>query len=315
MKRRNRSRTRSRKRRATRRNKRLYGGADNDESKVTYVCSRSILKSCDVFSANDASSTKTTTVDISSIKDGSVVYVTGSAVPDFANKMGGINAKFILVSGDCDESIPDDIFPNEDAFKSFIESDKIIHWFSQNTVKDHPKLSKIPIGVDYHTITAVTPVDQEKELIGIKNAARPLKDRKPLCYSNFHINKDGKKFTGDRDSAINGVPKDLVFYEPGKVSRTDTWTHQAEYGFILSPHGNGLDCHRTWEALCLGSIPVVKTSPLDPLYNELPVLIVKEWSDVTKELLEETLRNYSAKTWNMDRITLKYWMDLIRSKK
>ena len=45
------------------------------------------------------------------------------------------------------------------------------------------------------------------------------------------------------------------------------------------------------------------------------VLIVKEWSDITKEMLEETLRKYSTKTWNMDRITLKYWMDLIRSKK
>jgi hypothetical protein len=282
---------------------------------VTYVCSKGILKSCDVVPADTSSSTQTSTVDISSIKDGSVVYVAGSAIPDFLGKMGSINAKFILVSGDCDASIPDDMFPTDDAFKAFIESDKIIHWFSQNAVKDHPKLSKIPIGVYYHGITDITPVDQEKELISIKNAARPLAERKPLCYSNFHINKDGKKFSANRDNAINGVPKDLVFYEPAQVSRTDTWNHQAEYAFILSPHGNGLDCHRTWEALCLGSIPVVKTSPLDPLYDELPVLIVKEWSDVTKELLEETLRNYSAKTWNMDRITLKYWMDLIRSKK
>ena len=30
-----------------------------------------------------------------------------------------------------------------------------------------------------------------------------------------------------------------------------------KYTFILSPAGIGLDCHRTWEALCLGCIPIV----------------------------------------------------------
>ena len=35
--------------------------------------------------------------------------------------------------------------------------------------------------------------------------------------------------------------------------------------FILSPRGNGLDCHRTWEALLLGCIVVTKTSTLDPI--------------------------------------------------
>jgi hypothetical protein len=31
--------------------------------------------------------------------------------------------------------------------------------------------------------------------------------------------------------------------------------------------------------LLLGSIPIVKTSPLDPLYKDLPVVIVKDWNE------------------------------------
>ena len=90
---------------------------------------------------------------------------------------------------------------------------------------------------------------------------------------------------------------------------------QSKYAFVISPHGNGLDCHRTWEALVLGCIPIVKTSKIDYLYENLPVLIVKDWSDITKELLEKTVHDFKNRTFQPDRVTMKYWMDLINSKK
>ena len=83
--------------------------------------------------------------------------------------------------------------------------------------------------------------------------------------------------------------------------------------FVLSPHGNGLDCHRTWEALCLGCIPIVKTSPLDSMYNELPVLIVNDWNDITIELLQKTVDEYKGREFRYEKLTLKYWMDMIKS--
>jgi hypothetical protein len=287
---------------------RMVGGTAVDEKDLKYVSSRGILKSCDVIPSDISSSTKTASIDIASIKDGSVVYVHGSAIPDFVGKLPSVNAKFILVSGDCDESVPDDVFPSDDDFKKFIESDKIIHWFSQNAVKEHPKLTKIPIGVYYHTLPDAP--GQEKELISVKDNAKRLADREVKCYSNFHFS-----MRPDREDAMNKVPKDLVYYEPTRVSISDTWKNQAKYAFVLSPHGNGLDCHRTWEALCLGCIPIVKTSPIDSVFDGLPVLIVKEWSDVTNELLEKTLKGFGKKEFKCDRLTLAYWMGLVRSKK
>jgi hypothetical protein len=293
--------------------RRTRGGGEADETAATYVSSRGILKSCDVKPSNISSSTGEASIDTSTVKDGSVVYVHGSAIPNFMTKLDSIKGKFILVSGDCDETIPDAVLPSEDEFNKFIGSDKIIHWFSQNAVKDHEKLTRIPIGLDYHT--RPNPLEQEKELIAIKNAAKPLSERKIQCYSNFHFNKQpAKKYASDRDAAINGVPKDLVYYEPTQVPRKDTWTHQSEYAFVLSPHGGGLDCHRTWEALCLGCITVVKTSGLDKLFDELPVLIVKDWPDVTKDLLQKTVESFAQKKFNYDRLNLAYWMGLIRSK-
>lgn len=307
---------RNRKRRSRKIKWRAYGGSTT-EANCKYVSSRGILKSCDVHSANPVSSTKTIDIDLKSIKDGSTVYVPGSAIPDFINKMGAISSKFILVSGDCDESIS----PSE-----IIDSGKIIHWFSQNCVTPHPKMTAIPIGLDYHTLSTTsmrwgkqaTPLEQEAQLEGIRKTTKPFHERAVLCYSNFHngiATGSVSKFKSDREAAIEQVPKELVFAETDYITREDTWKHQVGYAFVLSPHGNGLDCHRTWEALVLGCIPIVKTSPIDSLYDDLPVLIVKEWSDVTLDLLTRTIQAYKDKTFNYDKLLLKYWVDIINSKK
>jgi hypothetical protein len=85
----------------------------------------------------------------------------------------------------------------------------------------------------------------------------------------------------------------------------------------LSPPGGGLDCHRTWEALILGCIPIVKrfNIPLENVYADLPVLIVDDWEDVTEELLVSTIKDFNSRTFDYNKLTLKYWVDLIYSQK
>jgi hypothetical protein len=80
---------------------------------------------------------------------------------------------------------------------------------------------------------------------------------------------------------------------------------------VVSPPGEGLDCHRTWEALCLGCIPILISTPLDDMFEGLPVLIVKSWSDVTRELLDRTVSEYSKKEWCLDKLYLNYWLEQI----
>jgi hypothetical protein len=41
----------------------------------------------------------------------------------------------------------------------------------------------------------------------------------------------------------------------------------------------------------------------------LPVLNVDEWSDVTPELLQNTLREFKQRSFNYEKLTLKYWTD------
>ena len=294
---------------------------EQNENTNLYVSSRGILKSCDVHSENPISSIKNFDIDISKITDNSLVYVTGSAVPSFAKELHKISATFILVSGDSDESIPGMIF-NMEEFTKFIESDKIICWYAQNCTVTHPKLKPIPIGLDYHTLARnaqnwgkkQSQNDQENELIAIENNSLPFYEREIKCYSNFHFNtKKTNKFNYDRTDAIKKIPKDLVFYEPNIKSRSESWKKQTEFAFVLSPHGNGLDCHRTWEALCLGCIPIVKSSSIDSIYDKLPVLIVDDWSDINIDLLSSTIKSFREMRFDYNRLKLEYWVNLIKA--
>jgi len=81
----------------------------------------------------------------------------------------------------------------------------------------------------------------------------------------------------------------------------------------LSPFGCGLDCHRTWEALILGCIPIIAHSDLDTLFDELPVLFVNNWSDVTQNLLDATIKAYKGKRFNYEKLKLEYWVQKIHN--
>ena len=65
------------------------------------------------------------------------------------------------------------------------------------------------------------------------------------------------------------------------VPVTNLMRAYARHAFVVSPHGKGLDCYRTWEALLMGAIVIVKRSALDLLYSGLLVVIVEDWGEVT----------------------------------
>jgi hypothetical protein len=242
------------------------------------------------------------------------------------NYIDKINYKFILVSGDDDMCCPRDMFMSRDEFLKFIENDKIIHWFAQNNVKEHPKITKLPIGLDYHTLSSDNykannineiqqiPMEQERIILDIKNNSLPFWEREISCYSNFHFVLENK-YCYDRRDAISQIPSDLIFYEPTRTTKEDGFLNQSRYAFVVSPHGMGLDCHRTWEALILGCIAIVKTSELDKLYEDLPVLIVNNWFDINYELLKNTVEIYRNKVFNYDKLKLQYWINKINSYK
>ena len=294
-----------------------------------FVSSRGLLKSCDYYSQDPRSSIRQLInyPDLNHIKNikTPIIYVCGSAVPHFIKAMLPlIDFKFILVSGDCDETIPIEIVSQED-FNKFLVDTRLVHWFSQNMIARHDKITIMPIGLDYHTMTSRTIwgpmtscLDQERILETIITKSVPFYERTIKCYANYHFSMN-TKHAYDRQDALKNIPRDLVFYEEQQVNRIITWNRQKDYAFVISPHGGGLDCHRTWEALALACIPIIKTSQIDDLFQDLPVLIVREWSDISQELLDKTVADFKYRhnnnEFNYKKLSLAWWREKINSYK
>ena len=77
----------------------------------------------------------------------------------------------------------------------------------------------------------------------------------------------------------------------------------------LRPPGTGWDCYRTWEALWLGSIPIVlRTGTIfDDIYQDLPVLLVDAWTDVTRGLLDDYWEASAGAAFDVTKLTAEYW--------
>jgi hypothetical protein len=247
-----------------------------------------------------------------------VIYITTATISDFVKRiLPRLIGRFVLVTGDSDRAVPTDCM---DDARILLQHRKLVAWFSQNCVGGHPKLHQIPIGLDYHTLTTeyrhgwgdmISSVDQEKMLIGIADSAQKLSDRLIKCYSNFHINTYYGNVPPERKEAINEISPDVIDYQQGMLHREDTWTQMAKYAFIPSPKGGGHDCHRTWEALALGCIPILKTSALDPMFEGLPVWIVQNWSEITQESMQKKVEEYTKTTPNYSKLYLGYWIKKI----
>eukprot|EP00808_Paulinella_micropora_P006720 g23003.t1 len=82
--------------------------------------------------------------------------------------------------------------------------------------------------------------------------------------------------------------------------------------FTICPAGNGLDTHRHWESLLLGGIPVVKSSSLDSLLDDLPVVILKKWSELTEARLHEEWKRLQKSDFLLDKLFWPYWENQIR---
>ena len=291
------------------------------ENDCKLLSSRGIMYQCEAHPLSPFSGSSSLANYSKPISESRVVYVCTNALSNFLNILSTMRSSFVLVSGDSDES-PTSVLGQR--VSELLEHSLMVHWFAQNCDLVHSKITAMPIGLDYHTLRHASdnhewgprssPINQELLLRDIASRAKPFWKRIPKCHANYHFAVKGKKFAHDREEALL-MDRECVDYERRQIARLDTWVNQSRYAFVVSPLGNGYDCHRTWEALCLGCIVVIKTSLIDPVFEGLPVLIVDSYKAVTKELLLSTMEEYRERRFDLSKLTLAYWRAEIFSPK
>jgi hypothetical protein len=231
------------------------------------------------------------------VRPGNVIFVKIEYIDEFFTKIHPyIPCRYILLTHNSDPGIPGKHYNR-------LNDHKIIAWFGQNVEGPlHAKLHAIPLGIANKYWHHGDP----KVFDAARNGIPTLK-KKILLYMNFDVTSCMVE-----RGYVRNLFKDQSFVTHGKgEAMYNHLIEVAQCKFVLSPRGGGLDCHRTWEALYMGAIPIIKSSASDYLFDGLPVLIVKNWTEVTQELLKNTYEKMSKQTYRLEKLTLDYWLKMI----
>jgi hypothetical protein len=232
------------------------------------------------------------------VKLGDTIFVEYDCLEAFARTyLPQIRDKVILITANYgyhgDMPIPG-------PFAFLLDDEKVAAWFVQNIDRaPTEKLIPMPIGLasNYHPHGNTMLIDSMVPT-ALKERERPI-----LMYLNFSLSPE-------RDLCVNHFSLLNVKLEPRK-SYAAYLRDLTKSIFVISPPGGGIDCHRTWEALLFGCYPVLKSTTLDPLFDDLPVVIVQDWAEVTPEFLQERYRELRSRTWSRDKLYSPYWFQKV----
>ncbi len=201
---------------------------------------------------------------------------------------------FVLISHASDDAVDNKFIP-------LLEDCRLIHWYAQNVVTSHPKLTPIPIGIANTQFT-------HGNLASLDQAMRRSSQRNKLLFTCINEKTNASRHLVQEQLRQNGfgISKNTFDY-PSYLNEL------SEYFFVSSPRGNGLDCHRTWESLYLGAIPLVDEGAWPAEFSDLGVVPVKDWSTVTEKFLIEKFQQLNGAKHDLRKLRLSFWSTLIRN--
>jgi len=233
----------------------------------------------------------------------------------FANHLELIKCPTILITTDGDRDMP--ITHDTQTTYKILESNMILKWYTQNYDGSiiHSKIKHFPIGLDLHSPQWLINDTIASKITFMLNTRilSPITNRiKNKILSDTHNSITHT----ERIDLYNTIKNNNCIEFANYLSFKEITELYNKYNFALSPRGGGLDCHRTWELFLAGVIVITKTSSLDNMYtnNNLPVVILKDWSELNDNLedkLQQWYTEHIHKT-SMDniyeRLTFTYWL-------
>jgi hypothetical protein len=146
---------------------------------------------------------------------------------------------------------------------------------------------------EYHTkndIWVPFSIGMSVHLLNYKKPFEPTQigshDKRVLMSINPNTDKRRRPTGINRRSILKileekGVPNQVLDY-------SEYIETLSSYKFIISPEGNGIDCHRHYEALIAGAIPIVESNDkIKEKYKGCPILYTTDYSEITPAYLEK----------------------------
>ena len=180
--------------------------------------------------------------------------------------------------------------------------DNVVKWYLVNSMVNHEKITSIPLGVGKDAGKDIcSTLSEPVRSFGLRNFEH-------IVYLNWQDNTIERANLKFQFKQMN--PDWVTIVEEPKPY-TEYLKDLSNHAFALCPKGNGVDCYRVLECIYAGCIPIIKDEPAYEYLRELPHLRVKNWSDLTPELLKSKLEEIKYKEYNLDMAHLSYWKRLI----
>jgi len=186
-------------------------------------------------------------------------------------------------------------------------------WYCQNKDYQTDKLRAIPIGLENMTLRinstsqsgrfSSEPPDGLKKAIYINKLSEEETVHGDLVYLNVNPNT----FRSERAHVLNHFSSNDWVTRQAALPWQDYYRQIASHKFVFSPRGNGTDCHRTWEALYLRTIPIIKRSAAMNEFNDLPILFVDDWGEINCDFLYKKYEEMTSKLFDLSNMKISYW--------
>jgi len=182
------------------------------------------------------------------------------------------------------------------------KSKNVSAWFSPNIAYNHPQLFALPLGIanDFST--------KNLTYKHFDNFNNNLKKEEKM-YINFVINTNFSKRKDLYDKFSN---KNWVSLDKPNLTLKQYRNKLIQHKYILCPPGNGIDTHRLWETLYLGSIPVVEENQFNNYYKNLPIITYKNLEELSLESLNSKFKNLNFDNINL--LKTSTWINQIKEK-
>lgn len=233
------------------------------------------------------------------VKEKDIIFVGDSNIEKFLKEIHPkIKNKYVLITHNGDSVVNQKYFD--------LAKYKILKWYGINvTVKDD-KVIPLPLGIE----------NKHLFVLGIpllfNNLRKKNIERKNKIFYGFSVNTNRE----ERQVAL-----DILKSSP-HTETTSKWLNMkkyldllANYKFVASPPGSCVEGHRTWDALYLNIVPIVKKSITTEYFKKigLPIWMVSDWHELDNLTENELKEKFDEirKDFNESAIFIDYWKDKI----
>ena len=255
-------------------------------------------------------------------KNAKIIFLKTDLISNYIEQLENHNTDFILISAsNIDYCVPYLSYPgNNNLVSRILNCKNLLRWFCKNPCIVNPKIEPIPIGPKWQWHSTEFYGESKTKHLHIfkKYCMNPKKlfysNKSKLLYINFTPSSTSNPFykphVNNRENALKDLSRNFDTTN-NKLDFENYIIQLSKYKFCISPPGNGIDCHRTWEALMVGTIPIVVASPLDKLFDNLPVIIVRDYKSISKKYLDEKYYELRRKKYNFSKLYTNYWKKYI----